>query len=203
MRERARRSVGFSAAAVAAIALPCCSSGDGGGAGLNVFSSGAAGISLTVPNGWHLATRRFTALMDPRERLVLTSFPVRGKVRSRGCSPNGLLRQLPRSGVAVSLLEYMNGGARRHFPGRPKRFHLGPPARGGFDCFAPQPVANAYLVNFSDNGRAFNLLAAIGKNASPQTRRTAERALDSLRVDQCDLPLLSDTHPACRRPLPH
>lgn len=157
---------------------------------------------MTVPEGWHVATRRFTGLIDPRERLVLTSFPIVGKVRARGCSPDGLLAQLPRSGVLASLLEYMHAGARRHFPRRPDRFRLGPPAGGGFDCFSPQPLANAYLLNFRDSGRAFQLLVAVGKNATPRTRAAALHALDSLRVEECDLPLPTEAHPACRRPLP-
>jgi hypothetical protein len=204
MTERSRRSIGSLVALAFAIGLTSCSSGgSGAGADPDVFRSESAGISLTVPDGWHVATRRFTSLIDPRERLILTSFPVEGKVQSRGCSPDGLLRQLPRSGVAASLLEYMNSGARRHFYRRPDRFRLGRPAEGGFDCFAPQPVAKAHLFNFSDSGRAFQLLVAVGKNATRETRQAAEQALNSLRVVQCDLPLPSETHPACRRPLPH
>jgi hypothetical protein len=192
------------AVVVAAAALISCSSGDNRvGRESDVFHNGSAGISLTVPDGWYVASRRLTGLLDPRERLVLTSFPIEGNIRSRGCSPDGLLRQLPHSGVAALLLEYMNAGARRHFYRRPDRFHLGPRPTEGFDCFSPQPTGTAHLFNFSESGRAFQLLVAVGRNASPETRHTAERALNSIRVEQCDLPLPSETHPACRRPLPH
>lgn len=191
-------------ALVPAAALSSCASGDTrAGTQSDVFENGSAGISLTVPDGWHAASRRLTGLLDPRERLVLTSFPIKGNTRSRGCSPDDLLRQLPDSGVAAWLLEYVDAGARRHFYRRPDRFHLGPRPAAGFDCFTPQPTGNAHLFNFSESGRAFQLLVAVGRNAIPETRRTAERALNSIRVEQCDLPLPSEAHPACRRPLPH
>jgi hypothetical protein len=199
-----RHSTGFVVAPVLAVWLASCSSGGASNDSTNrVFSNEVAGISLTVPEGWHASTQRLTSLIDPRERLVLTSFPVKGTVRSRGCSPDGLLRQLPRSGVAASLLEYMHTGARRHFPREPEQFHLRQPGGGGFDCFTPQPTGDADLFNFRDSGRAFQLLVAVGKDATPETRRTAEQALDSLRVEQCDLPLPTETRPTCRRPLPH
>jgi hypothetical protein len=114
-----------------------------------------------------------------------------------------LLRELPRSGVAAELLEYMHTGARRNFPRRPEHFRLRPSDGTGFDCFSPQPIGGAQLFNFGEAGRAFNLLVAIGKNASPETRHAAERAFGSLRIEQCDLPLPTETDPTCQRPLPH
>jgi hypothetical protein len=168
-----------------------------------VFQNAEAGVSVTVPPGWHAATGPFTGLLDPRERLVLTSFPVEGTPRSPGCSPVGLLRELPRSGVAAELLEYMHTGARRNFQRRPEQFRLRPSDGSGFDCFSPQPIGDAQLFNFREAGRAFNLLVAVGRDATAASRHTAERALDSLGIEQCDLPLPTETHPACRRPLPH
>jgi hypothetical protein len=204
MKAKRLASAALLAALVPVAALSSCSSGDNRvGTESDVFQSRSAGISLTVPDGWHVASRRLTGLLDPRERLILTSFPIEGNIRSRGCSPDGLLRQLPRSGVAAWLLEYMNAGARRHFYRRPDRFHLGPRPAATFDCFTPQPTGNAHLFNFSDSGRAFQLLVAVGRTVTPETRRAAERALNSIQVEQCDLPLPSETHPACRRPLPH
>jgi hypothetical protein len=190
-------------ALVSAGALTSCSPGDNRADTENVFHNRSGGVSLTVPDGWHVASRRLTALLDPRERLVLTSFPIEGNIRSRGCSPVGLLRQLPHSGVAALLLEYMHSGARRNFHRRLGRFRLGVRPAAGFDCFSPRPTGNAHLFNFSESGRAFQLLVAVGRSATPETRRRAERALNSIRVDQCDLPLPTETHPACRRPLPH
>jgi hypothetical protein len=183
--------------------LASCSGAHGDAHEGAVFESHQAGVSVRVPPGWHATTGPFTGLLDPRERLVLTSFPLEGDARSPGCSPDGLLRQLPRSGVAVLLLEYMHRGARRNFPHRPDHFRLRPPDGRGFDCFSPQPVGDAQLFNFGETGRAFNLLVAVGSNATPQTRRAAERALDSLQVEHCDLPLPSESHPACQRPLPY
>jgi len=59
------------------------------------------------------------------------------------------------------------------------------------------------VFNFKDHGRAFQLLVAVGKSATPAIRLTAARALDSLRIEPCDTPLPSETDPTCRRPLPH
>src|SRR5262245_59865252 len=182
MRVRSLPSLGLLTILVPAFGLSSCSSGGSGEIGdSHVFENVRAGVSLTVPDGWHAATGPFTGLLDPRERLVLTSFPVEGKVRSRGCSPDGLLRELPRSGLAALLLEYMHTGARRNFPRRPHQFVLRPPGGRGFDCFTPQPTGDAQLFNFGESGRAFQLLVAVGKQATPQTRQAAERALDSLR----------------------
>jgi hypothetical protein len=195
-------AIGLISALASATALSSCSSG-GNEASNQVFESKNGGLSLTVPDGWQASTGRLTGLLDPRERLVLTSFPIAGIARSPGCSPQGLLRQMPRSGVAALLLEYMHTGARRNFPARPHRFHLGPGIRGGFDCFSPQPIGRAHLFNFGDSGRAFQLLVAVGKTATPELRLTAAKALDSLRIEHCDTPLPSETDPTCRRPLPH
>jgi hypothetical protein len=97
----------------------------------------------------------------------------------------------------------MHRGARRNFPRRPKRFRLGSADGGSFECFTPQPLGDAHLFNFREAGRAFNILIAIGKNATAETRHAAKQALDSLRIEHCDPPLPTATHPTCRRPLPH
>jgi hypothetical protein len=202
MRVQWVRALGLIAALASATALSSCSPG-GNEASNQVFESKNGGLSLDVPDGWHASTGRLTGLLDPRERLVFTSFPIGGIARSPGCSPAGLLRQMPRFGVAALLLEYMHTGARRNFPARPDRFHLGPRIRGGFDCFSPQPIGSAHLFNFGDSGRAFQLLVAVGKAATPEMRQIAAKALDSLRIEPCDAPLPSETDPTCRRPLPH
>jgi hypothetical protein len=202
MRVNVLALAGLMAALVWAMGLSSCSSGGAGGSAAT-FESKSGGVSITVPAGWHASSGRLTGLLDPRERLVLTSFPLAGNARSPGCSPEGLLRQLPSSGIAALLLEYMHTGARRNFLRRPNRFELRPGVRAGFDCFSPQPIGGAQLFNFRDAGRAFQLLIAVGKAATAATRRIAARALDSLRIDRCDSPLPTAVHPICRRPLPH
>jgi hypothetical protein len=199
------QSVGFLTALVLAIGLVSCSSGDGsGGTQNNAFENEAAGISLSLPNGWHATTRHFTVLLDPFERVTLASFPLDGIPQSGRCSPNPLLGEMPRIGVFASVLEYMDAAARRQADPRPSGFRLGGAAPGGFDCFAPPDErADAYAFNFSDNGRAFIVLLAVGRDATPETRNAVEHALDSLRVEPCDLPLPTSQDPVCRRPLPH
>jgi hypothetical protein len=191
------------AALVLSTALASCSSGAGGdGTEDGAFVSEQAGISMSVPTGWHATTSRFTGLLDPRERLVLTSFPVEGDGRSHGCSPDPVLRQLPPTGLAAFLLEYLDAAARRNVDPRPRRFQLGPAAFGGFECFWPPRGTDAYLFNFGDGKRAFQLLVAVGRDATPAMRQAAAETLDSIRIEDCDQPLPSETHPACRRPLP-
>jgi hypothetical protein len=202
MRVRSLGSLGFAPALLLAVTLASCSSdGTGDGAQGHEFKNDSAGISMSVPEGWHATTRRFTTLLDPRERVVLTSFPVDGTTPSRNCSPDPLLREMPRSGVAAFLLEYMDDAARRHVDPRPDRFRLRGMAPGC--CFWPPPErARAYAFNFGDNGRAFQLLLAVGKDATPGTRRLAAEVLDDIRIEPCDRPLPSDSKPRCRRPLP-
>jgi hypothetical protein len=204
MRASWLASVAFLAALVPPTALISCSSGDNrGGTESDVFDNSSAGISLTVPDGWHATMRRFTPLVDPYERATLTSYPVEGDARPRGCSPDGLLEQMPRTGVVASLLEYMDGAARRSVDPRPRHFRLRTNAFEGFDCFGTPPGrAGAYAFNFSDSGRAFQLLVAVGRDATPTSRLAATRALDSIRIEPCDRPLPSETKPRCRRPLP-
>jgi hypothetical protein len=204
MRVNWLASVAFLAALAPATALTSCWSGDNGDRNTaGEFENGPAGISLTVPDGWHATMRRFAPLLDPLERVTLTSYPVEGDARPRGCSPEGLLKQMPRTGVAASLLEYVDASARRHVEPRPRHFRLGPKAFE-FGCFRPpRGRADAYLVNFSDSGRAFQFIVAMGKAATPETRAAAGKALDSLGVESCDRPLPSETDPTCRRPLPH
>jgi hypothetical protein len=192
----------LSALAFAAVLTSCSSGGTYNGAQDRGFKNESAGISLAVPQGWHATARRFTGLLDPRERVVLTSFLVDGDGRSQGCSPDPVLRQLPRSGVAAFLLEYMDVAARRNVDPRPHRFQLRPPAFGGFECFWPPGGTDAYLFNFGDSGRAFQLLVAVGRDATAETLRAAAEALDSIRIEPCDRPLPSETKPKCRRPLP-
>jgi hypothetical protein len=201
-------SVVVLAVVVAAAALiSCSSSGNGDGTENHVFENRSAALSLTVPVGWHATSHRFTSLLDPRERVALASFPIDDTARSRRCSPDIPLGQMPRSGVLALLLEYMNPTERRHalrVDHRPERFRLGQPAMGSFDCFpAPPGRAGGYVFNFGDSGRAFQLLVAVGTKATPETRLAAAAALDSIRIEPCDRPLPSTAKPACRRPLPH
>ena len=205
MRARWLASALFFVALVAATALASCSSsGQGDGTKGDVFENRAAGVALTVPNGWHATMRHFTPLLDPYERATLTSYPVEGAARSRGCSPGGLLEQMPRSGVSASLLEYLDAAQRRHVKPRPRHFHLGKEAFPGFECFwPPRGRADAYAFNFGASGRAFLLLVAVGKKATPETRQVAAAALDRIRIEPCDGPLPSEVKAACRRPLPH
>jgi hypothetical protein len=164
---------------------------------------------MAVPAGWHATAHRFTSLVDPRERVALATFPLDDDARSRGCSPEIPLGGMPRSGALALLLEYVNPAERRRVLRgrgyqRPQRFPLGEPPMGSFDCFpSPPGRAGEYVFNFGDSGRAFQLLVAVGKKATPETRRVAAAALDSLRIEPCDRPLPSAADPVCRRPLPH
>jgi hypothetical protein len=194
-------SVAVLVSAALTIGLTSCSSGENGaGDGRDVFTNDQAGLSLTVPEGWHATIRRFTILLDPRERVVLTSFPVDDVARSRECSPNTVLARMPRTGIAAFLLEYMDDAARRHIDARPRHFRFR--GTGPGCCFWPPPDARAYAFNFGDSGRAFQLLIAVGKDATPETRRLAIESLDSIRIEPCDRPLPNELEPRCRRPLP-
>jgi hypothetical protein len=203
MRARSLSALGFLLALAFAIGLSSCSSGaTSNGAQPRGFKNEPAGISLAVPQGWHATTRHFTVLLDPRERVVLTSFPVDGVTQSQGCSPDTLLRQMPRSGVAAFLLEYLDAAARRNVDPRPPRFRLGEATNPGCCFWPPAKRVRAHAINFGASGRAFQLLIAVGRGATPGSRRALAKALDSIRIESCDRPLPSESKPRCRRPLP-
>ena len=114
-----------------------------------------AGLTVTVPAGWHAVARRLTPCSNPLERITIAG-----------------------RGAMVMIQESLD--PRRYierFRPRPQRFSL----RGGpqpVACCAPLERAG-WFFDFRDGGRGFYVYVYLG---APGTRAQALAALDSLRV---------------------
>jgi hypothetical protein len=114
-----------------------------------------AGLTVTVPAGWHVVGKRITPCVNPLERVTLAG-----------------------RGAQVTLMETLD--PRRYvqrFPLRPQRFALGgTPER--IACCAPLD-RRGWFFAFRDHDRGFYTFIYLGK---PGTRREALGILDTVRV---------------------
>lgn len=84
-------------------------------------------LATRIPPGWH-AHRALVSLLDPVERRVLTSFPLRQHRPDPNCSPSTARAQMGPDGVVIEVFEStpgLDGVRRRYFPPRQARFSLG------------------------------------------------------------------------------
>ncbi len=154
-----------------------------GGDAAHRVTDASAGIAVTQPGGWHLATPPITSLSSPRDRLLLTSYRAE---RGGNCGPDRAARDLPPGGALVYLMEYRpsagdpwQGLKRSAFPPRPARFALRRSALASYECW-PVP---SYLIRFRDADRPFQLHVALGPRATAARRAQVLRVLDSLRFE--------------------
>jgi hypothetical protein len=162
--------------------------------GWTTYRDARHGFSLRLPPGWHRARRNLTpALVEPREILSVGSYPLRYQRRSRcgvpGCPLPGL-DGFHRRDVLISIQE------RRHvrrpfdagFPPRRRRLALEPmrlhyPPGGRWHC-ARRVLGRTTWTPFTDSGRSFYAFVAIGRTATPATRRDARQVIESLTFDR-------------------
>jgi hypothetical protein len=114
-----------------------------------------AGLTITVPAGWHVVHERLTPCTNPLERLTLSG-----------------------RGALVTLMETLDPRryVRRYSP-RPRRFALrGEPQ--WIACCAPLD-RKGWFFDFRDNGRGFYAYVYLGQ---PGTKGEALGALDSLHI---------------------
>jgi hypothetical protein len=135
-------------------ALPASHAEDGFGSGAvrsSTYSS--AGLTVTLPSGWHVVRRQLTPCVDPTERLTLSG------------------RR------ALLMLQERRHPRAREFSARPHRFALrGTPQP--IACCAPTGRPG-WFFNFRDGGRGFYVYMYLG---APGTRAEVLAILDSLRV---------------------
>lgn len=114
-----------------------------------------AGLTATVPAGWHVVHRRLTPCTNPLERLTLSGH-----------------------GGLVTLMETLDPRSHiRRFSPRPPRFDLhGEPQWSA--CCAPLN-RRGWFLNFRDHGRGFYVYAYLG---APGTREEILGILDTVRV---------------------
>jgi hypothetical protein len=143
------------------------------------------GYSVRVPDSWSVAQRSLTpSYTDPLEILAAATFPLRDGDELCGSA-------LPRVAPAGALVTVQERGAGAlggtDFPPRPDSFRADPSLPGSSTwpyCAGKEPIPmQDYWFGFSDAGRAFHVLVAVGPSAPPELRRDAFRMLDTLRFD--------------------
>jgi hypothetical protein len=136
-------------------------------------------VTITVPAGWHVASRRLTSVASPVQRLVVTSFVLRQTRPDRGCGPTTAISEMPRTGAFLFLFEYTGVSQQElaTFPSRPSHFRLDPRSYRPYECYGM-----SYLIRFQDAGRELQAQIYLGSNATSRTRTMLLGVLDSLRV---------------------
>jgi hypothetical protein len=175
------------ATAALVAAMPACGD-DTWESGWTVHEDPRRGYTVRVPESWSVAPRSLTpSITDPIEILSAATFPLSDGDDLCGTA---LARVAP-AGALVTVQERGRGAlGGSDFPPRPDSFRADPSLPGGSTwphCAAgrdgdPVPMLD-YWFGFSDAGRAFHVLVALGRSASPELRRDAFRILDSLRFD--------------------
>src|SRR4051794_23332417 len=123
----------------------------------------AHGLTVELPDGWQPAASSLTpALVDPRERLSVGTFPLR--YRATGCAhmPSSALADLGPRDAFLTLQErgLDPGSDWEDFPPRPE--HFGPKpgdASEAAEC-VPDARFTDHWIWFTDAGRHFHLLVA-------------------------------------------
>ncbi len=144
--------------------------------GWHTFS--ANGLSVRYPHGWFATTHALTPVTSPPQVLAVASYPLPRNYRGAdGCEPKEALDRMPPRGAFIFGWEYgsITGRALHQFPPRLNHFKLTRFAH--FECLGP-----SYVLRFRQAGRFFQIHVAFGSRASPTTRATVLRILDSLRV---------------------
>jgi len=159
-----------------------------------IHGDAARGIAVPLPAGWRVAPRSLTPhLSDPHEVVSLGTGPM--PVAARDCAhmPGRAIDAAAPAGAFVSLQEGSRTGvagpdpsagddALRWFPPRPARWRLLPAAAAeGFACATARRV-RVWWRPFRQNGRAFYLLVAIGRDAPPARRAEALAVVNGLRI---------------------
>jgi hypothetical protein len=151
--------------------------------GWTTFHDREHGFSVRFPSTWHRATRPLTPhLTDPAEILALGTgrLPVNGADRCAQV-PVAALRAASASDVVVAVFE--RRGDDRGFAPRDRPFLLGAAdeSETGPCSGLRRPPWHSYWRSFTDSGRPFYLLAAVGRRATAERRAQLQRVVDSLR----------------------
>lgn len=149
------------------------------------YESADRGFSVAIPPGWHRAEEGLSDLGDPVEILVAGTFPPHRI--GPDCGPVGL-GNFESEDVLVTILERGRdpSASWTDFPPRPDRFAFEPGMTSeSAECFGAshQVPLEDHWFGFTDAGRHFHVLVAIGADAPPQRAREAYSILDSLRFD--------------------
>jgi hypothetical protein len=137
----------------------------------------ANGVSVRYPSGWYATARPLTAVTAPRQILAVASYRFRPDIaRADGCEPREAFDRLPPTGAFVYGWEDGRVGYDPGIHATPRPQHFKLTGFGHYECLGPGP---GYMLSFSDEGRAFTVEIAFGREASAATRATVLRILDS------------------------
>jgi len=150
----------------------------------NTYSNDERGLEATYPSDWYRADERLTPnLGDPLEILSLGTYPLRPGGDRCAHFPVNALDDLGPDDAFISVLERAAPFPASDDPPRPSRFEL--PTDSGTDRFCVvSDERRDDWVPFSDAGRAFYLLVAVGDSASEETRTELLTILNSLNFEE-------------------
>jgi hypothetical protein len=143
----------------------------------------SSGLEVRYPRDWYRSEERLTPLLaDPKEILSLGTYPLRQGGERCVHYPVYALEDLGPEDAFISVQERAPPFPAAGYPPRPSRFEL--PTRAGTGGFCvPSEQRLDEWRSFSDNGRAFYLLIALGEAASEETRKELLAVLNSLGFD--------------------
>jgi hypothetical protein len=145
------------------------------------YRDDARGFSVRYPPDWHRADERLTPrLADPTEVLSVGTFPLRPGGERCSHMPVRALEDFEPTDAFLSIQERAEPG-RGEFQPRPV-FRAPTDLRTGRFCVPDPQRADEWLF-FSDNGRGFYAIVALGTDASPQTRSDLVEVLNSLEFE--------------------
>ena len=152
------------------------------------YESSERGFTVWIPPGWHRAERPLTVLTDPVEVLVAATYrPRTDGPGTENCGPLAF-EGFDADEVLVTILErgLAPASAWPDFPPRPDHFAFEPGMTSEFtECLSTTrniPLKDHWF-RFTDAGRHFHVLVAIGRDAAPEAGLDAYRMLDSLSFD--------------------
>jgi hypothetical protein len=183
------------ALAVAVLLMPACGADKegsrAGDSGTVEFRDVGVGLSGRHPEGWHRA-KAVSEILDPREVLVLATYPLRGGNEAGECAPRRPLADLPPDGAFVWLIEYrpLRGDVWADFPRsrfkvKPDHFRLLRSDLARNIACHPGP---GYTTTFRAADRPFQLFVAFGDRVSDERLSEVETTLDSLRFETLPAP---------------
>jgi hypothetical protein len=178
------------ALAIAVLFVPACGAAEresrASDSGTVEFRDASVGLSGRHPEGWHRA-KAVSNILDPREVLVLATYPLRGGNEAGECAPRRPLADLPPDGAFVWLIEYrpLRGDVWADFPrGRfkvkPAHFRL---PRSDLNRNISCHPGPGYTTTFRAADRPFQLFVAFGEQVSDERLGQVEATLDSLSFE--------------------
>jgi hypothetical protein len=182
------------------LALPCplvaCGDGPDGSAvagtvpaavepAPGIYEDARWGYSVLIPPGWHRAERPLTTLTDPVETLVVATY--RPRSGSERCGPLAFGGFDANEALVIVLERGLDPESEwPDFPPRPRRFAYEAGQTSEFtECLrvAEGDPLKAHWFRFTDAGRHFHVLVAIGGEAPASAEAEAYGMLDGLRFD--------------------